>query len=90
MRLPSIVAFAFLGLSAATAFHSPISAPAEARSGSTCGAESYINSRGNCVHRPMKANRAPAGASANAGMGRIASVKVAAARAAGTAVWRSG
>jgi hypothetical protein len=64
MRLPSLVALALL------AFSTPVPslvAPtaAEARSPArTCGADSYVNSRGHCVHRPMKADRAPAGATA--------------------------
>jgi hypothetical protein len=64
MRLPSIVALAFLALAAPfpTLIHEPVSA--EARSSRVCGADSYINSRGNCVHRPVRADRAPAGASA--------------------------
>jgi hypothetical protein len=63
MRLPSIVALCFLALSAPIpTFVAP--APAEARSTATCGVDSYINARGNCVHRPVHANRAPAGATA--------------------------
>ena len=64
MRLPSLVALAFLSLSA------PVpsfvgAAPAEARSTpKTCASDSYVNSRGHCVHRPMKADRAPARATA--------------------------
>lgn len=37
---------------------------AEARAYSTCSRASYVNTRGHCVHRPMKAVRAPAGAAA--------------------------
>jgi hypothetical protein len=64
MRLPSIVALAFVALAAPfpTFVHEP--AAAEARSSSVCGADSYINSRGNCIHRPVRADRPPAGASA--------------------------
>jgi hypothetical protein len=64
MRLPSLVALAFLAFGAPIpSFVGP--APAEARPYSaTCGAESYVNVRGRCVHRPMRANRAPAGATA--------------------------
>lgn len=64
MKLPSIAALAFLALSAP--FPSLIHAPsaAEARSYAVCGSDSYINSRGHCVHRPVRANRAPAGATA--------------------------
>jgi hypothetical protein len=65
MRLPGIVAFAYVALSAP--FPSLIYAPtaAEARSYTVCGADSYINSRGNCVHRPVQANSAPRGATAH-------------------------
>jgi hypothetical protein len=65
MRLPSLVALAFLALSApVSSFVGP--APAEARPTQprTCGQDSYVNSQGHCVHRPMKADRAPAGATA--------------------------
>jgi len=64
MRLPSIIAFAFLALSAPfpSLIHAPASA--EARSHGVCGSDSYINSRGNCVHRPVFAPTAPHGASA--------------------------
>ena len=64
MRLPGLLAFAFLAMSAPTAclvFHSP---QAEARSTGTCGAAYYVNSRGRCVHRPVQANRPPAGSTA--------------------------
>jgi len=42
------------------------SAPIEARGYSSgyCGSDSYVNSRGNCVRRPIAARTAPAGASA--------------------------
>jgi len=29
-----------------------------------CGHDAYTNTRGNCVHRPIRSNRAPSGASA--------------------------
>lgn len=64
MRLLAIVAFGVSALSAPfpSLMHAP--AAAEARSYGVCGADTYANSRGNCVHRPVKANRAPAGATA--------------------------
>ena len=64
MRLPSIVALAFVALAAPfpSVVHEP--AAAEARAPSVCGADSYVNSRGHCVHRPVRANKAPPGASA--------------------------
>jgi len=64
MRLLGIIAFGLLALSA------PWSAPlvpassAAARSPQVCGIDTYVNSRGHCVHRPVRANRAPAGATA--------------------------
>jgi hypothetical protein len=64
MRLPGIVAFALLAL-AAPIHLSGLGTSAEARSTkATCGADSYINTRGRCVHRPVRADRAPAGATA--------------------------
>jgi len=63
MRLPGIVAFVLLAVATPTTFLGP--APADARPTTfTCGADSYINSRGRCVHRPMRVDRAPAGATA--------------------------
>jgi hypothetical protein len=65
MRLPSIVALAFLAFSAPIA--SPVLGPSVAQSrptAATCGVDSYINSRGNCVRRPVQTDRAPAGATA--------------------------
>ena len=72
MRLPGIVALVFTALAAPIPSTGVGTAPADARpktvearpEASTCGADSYINSRGNCVHRPMRADREPAGASA--------------------------
>ena len=63
MRLASILALALLALGA------PISRPTEAaseqaQSDGVCSADSYVNSRGKCVHRPVRADRAPAGATA--------------------------
>lgn len=64
MRLPSLVALAFLALAAP--FPSVIQEPAsaEARAPGLCGADSYVNSSGHCVRRPVRANHPPAGASA--------------------------
>jgi hypothetical protein len=64
MRLPGIVAFAFLALSApfASLIHAPVAA--EARPYRVCGADSYVNVSGHCVHRPVRANSVPAGATA--------------------------
>lgn len=41
-------------------------APVQARdtNSSHCGADSYVNSRGNCVHRPVASKTVPAGATA--------------------------
>jgi hypothetical protein len=42
-------------------------APAQARG--YCGDDSYVNSRGNCVHRPVASKTVPAGATAKCGDG---------------------
>ena len=60
MRLPLIVASGLLALSTPWFTNSSV----EARGYSTCGADSCINVRGNCVRRPMRAVSAPTGASA--------------------------
>lgn len=62
MRLPGIAIFAFLALSAP--FPALLHAPAAAEARGVCGADSYVNVRGHCVHRPIRASRAPAGATA--------------------------
>ncbi|MFL6726010.1 MAG: DUF3761 domain-containing protein [Sphingomicrobium sp.] len=69
VKVLSLVTFAFLAFSAP--FPSLIRAPAaaEARSYSSCGSDSYVNSRGHCVHRPVHARSAPAGATAKCGDG---------------------
>lgn len=64
MRLPSLLAFAFLALSAPWFSKFVPAATALARAPTTCGADHYVNARGNCVHRPMRAAGAPAGATA--------------------------
>ena len=65
MRLPGIVAFALLALPAPAHLPAVGAAPAEARPPATrCGADTYLNTRGRCVHRPVRANSAPAGATA--------------------------
>jgi hypothetical protein len=65
MRLPGIIALAFLAFSAPIPLLVVGSTPAEARpTAPLCGTDSYVNSRGSCVHRPVMANRAPSGASA--------------------------
>jgi len=64
MRLPSIAALVFFTLSAPIpSFARPPAAQTRSYS-SSCGSDSYINSRGNCVHRPVQASSAPYGASA--------------------------
>jgi len=65
MRLPSIVALALLAVAAPVSTFGPKAASADARPiAAACGSDSYINSSGHCVHRPIKAVRAPVGASA--------------------------
>ena len=70
-------------LGAALSFASPLAiasapallvvsgAPLEARGhySSACGADTYVNSRGNCVRRPVASSSVPAGASAQCGDG---------------------
>jgi hypothetical protein len=65
MRLPGIVAFAYLALGAPLPSLIHATSVAEARpTYGVCGGDSYINSKGHCVHRPVRADRAPAGATA--------------------------
>jgi hypothetical protein len=65
MRLPGIIALGFLALSAPLSSSNIIrGSAAVARTPKTCGTDSYVNARGNCVHRPVHAGRAPAGATA--------------------------
>lgn len=65
MRPPSIVAFALLALAAPVSSFGLGPVPAEAKSpAATCGTDSYTNSRGHCVRRPVRANSAPIGATA--------------------------
>ena len=65
MRLPSVVAFAFMALVAPVSSLGVGAARVEARApAGTCSADSYINSRGHCVHRPMRADTAPPRATA--------------------------
>lgn len=65
MRLPGLVALVILALSAPWSFPEVIPGSlAAARAPQTCGANSYVNVRGNCVHRPVHADRAPIGATA--------------------------
>jgi hypothetical protein len=65
MRLPGLIALGFLSLSApwSSADFLPGSA-AIARAPQTCGSDSYVNVDGKCVHRPVQADRPPAGATA--------------------------
>ena len=64
MRLPGVVALAFLALAAPfpTVVHARPTP--EMRPSAVCGSDYYVNSRGRCVHRPVQANHAPAGATA--------------------------
>lgn len=65
MRLPGVVAFVFLALVAPDSSFGVTAPPAQARArAATCGADSYVNSRGHCAQRPMRAARPPAGATA--------------------------
>jgi hypothetical protein len=42
----------------------PAARPAPAPAPAACGSDSYVNADGNCVHRPVQAPAAPAGATA--------------------------
>jgi len=66
MKLPSMFAFAFLALAAPFPLPAAQSTAAQARShyNATCSEDSYVNTRGHCVHRPVRANSAPTGATA--------------------------
>ena len=64
MRLPSIVVLAFLAFTGPPPVLGVGSVAVEARPYSTCGADSYINSSGHCVRRPVQAPRRPSGATA--------------------------
>jgi len=56
MRLPSLLALGLLALAAPSA--------GSARAPQVCGADAYVNVDGRCVHRPVRADRPPAGATA--------------------------
>jgi len=62
MRFPGIVALAFLAFAAPTPAFLNGSAVARERVPVECGPDSYINVSGHCVHRPVRAPTAPAGA----------------------------
>jgi hypothetical protein len=64
VRVLNILAFVCLavGSSASPIFTSP--AVAKGPVVKVCGADSYINVSGHCVHRPVNAPSAPSGASA--------------------------
>jgi len=64
MRFPSILALAFAAVASPSAFVPSAGAMAKPPAAVACGPDSYINSSGHCVHRPVPAPRAPAGASA--------------------------
>jgi hypothetical protein len=66
MRLPSIAAIcAFAVLALSTPIASPVVPAQTAEARGTCpSSDYYVNSRGNCVHRPVASNTVPRGASA--------------------------
>jgi hypothetical protein len=64
MRFPGIFALALLALAAPFPSFSDNPAAARPRPAGICGPDSYINSSGHCVHRPVRAPKAPPGASA--------------------------
>lgn len=64
MRIARLLLFGALALSASVSSHNFSDSAAFARAPKSCGSDTYVNVRGNCVHRPVKADRPPAGASA--------------------------
>ncbi len=64
MKLPGMLAFALLALSGPTPPLRATPVAAETRLHGGCGADYYINSRGNCVRRPVRADRPPTRATA--------------------------
>lgn len=63
MRKPRLLVFAAIVLLSALSSLGPQSV-AFARPTRTCGPDTYVNVSGNCVHRPVEANRPSAGATA--------------------------
>jgi hypothetical protein len=64
MRLRRVAAIAFFILASIPPSSPSSAAVAKARPPAECGLDSYINSSGHCVHRPVQAPRPPIGASA--------------------------
>lgn len=56
MRLPGLLALGYLACAVPSA--------AVARGPQICGDDSYVNVDGRCVHRPIKSDRPPDGATA--------------------------
>jgi len=69
MKIPTILGFAFLAL---VTPHATAARPHEAVTHSTqnvCGIDRYRNVSGNCIHRPVRSNTIPLGATARCGDG---------------------
>lgn len=64
MRRATLLLIGALALSAPLSSHFVPGAAADARAPASCGTAYYVNVRGACVHRPVRSNSAPAGASA--------------------------
>jgi hypothetical protein len=65
MRLPGLLAVGLFALTAPWSSSQIIlGSAAIARAPQTCGGDSYVNIDGKCVHRPVRADRAPTGATA--------------------------
>jgi type IV secretory pathway VirB6-like protein len=58
----AILASAFVGL--ATPSIAPARPHTAQQTQNVCGADYYVNVAGRCIHRPVQASRAPAGATA--------------------------
>ena len=90
MRFPSLIALALLALIAPSSPFPAAPAVARARPAVVCGADSYINSSGHCVHRPVAAPSPPPGPARAAGTGPTASANTVEERAAITAALLNG
>lgn len=64
MRLPGLIGLAFVALAMPSPSLSREPTVVRPQQTQSCGDDSYVNSSGHCIHRPVRAPTAPAGASA--------------------------
>jgi hypothetical protein len=64
VKIPGVIFIALLAFSTPSPAAARPAPHVVVRESGICGADSYINARGNCVHRPVFTNAAPADASA--------------------------